>query len=320
MRKYLMILFIAVSILTANSQNVRTVHLDGQSLEEILGDDILSIDSIAITGKITRYDYTHALAKACCYGRLSGIDLSGCETEKNKVWSLVCASKDKVKYQENIHYFRFPKNTVDVESTFTASKIYEMNLPPTLRSIGYKTFQWANFKNDLWIPEGVDSIAAAAFSHANLPKNVYLPASLQVIFPGAFEAGDENTSPVNLWCKWTTPPDFTLENPECAVPYNPNPFDEPFGREGFFNAYKFWTLYVPAGTKQNYEKDKYFGKFEKIVEYDPAVLAGIQRAGVADKPSAAPLAIYTISGQYVGTDFNSLPSGVYVMRGKKVVK
>lgn len=37
MRKYLMILFIAMSILTANSQNVRTVHLDGQSLEEILG-------------------------------------------------------------------------------------------------------------------------------------------------------------------------------------------------------------------------------------------------------------------------------------------
>lgn len=319
MRKYLMMLFIAVSILTVNSQNVRTVHLDGQSLEEVLGDDILSIDSIAITGKITRDDYRHALSKACCYGRLSGIDLSGCETEKGIVYSLlwVYADKDKIKSQKNLHYFRFPKNTVNVESTFTHSNLYEMNLPPTLRTIGYKAFHMTNFKNDLWIPEGVDSIGPMAFSHANLPKNVYLPSSLRVIFPGAFEAGDENTSPVNLWCKWTTPPDFTLENPHYTLP---DPLDEPFGRVNFFNAYKFWTLYVPAGTKQNYEKDKYFGKFEKIVEYDPAVLAGIQRAGVADKPSVSPLAIYTIGGQYVGTDFSSLPKGVYVMRGKKVVK
>ena len=34
----------------------------------------------------------------------------------------------------------------------------------------------------------------------------------------------------------------------------------------------------------------------------------------------APKAIYTIMGQYVGQDWNTLPAGVYVVDGVKVVK
>lgn len=30
--------------------------------------------------------------------------------------------------------------------------------------------------------------------------------------------------------------------------------------------------------------------------------------------------IYTIDGRYVGTDFDSLPSGMYIMKGKKTLK
>lgn len=30
--------------------------------------------------------------------------------------------------------------------------------------------------------------------------------------------------------------------------------------------------------------------------------------------------IYTMDGRYVGTDFDSLPSGMYIMKGKKTLK
>ena len=30
--------------------------------------------------------------------------------------------------------------------------------------------------------------------------------------------------------------------------------------------------------------------------------------------------IYTIDGRYVGTNFDSLPSGMYIMKGKKTLK
>ena len=305
MRKYLMILFIAVSILTANSQNVRTVHLDGQPLEEALGDDIFNIDSLVVTGKIMKDDYKNGLSKALYLGRVRGVDLSGCETENGKMYYLSANKDGHPVHPENLRYFRVHKNTEDIEQTFRFTTLCDFHLPATLRTIGDRAFLRSTIVDDLWIPEGVDSIAPYAFFNAKMPNNVYLPASLRVMGTLAFSEDEKYIGDVNLWCQWTNVPD--LEDKLYGI----GPFAEVFSR---------WTIHVPVSSKQSYLDNEYFREFEKIVEYDPAVLAGIQRAGVADKPSAAPLAIYTISGQYVGTDFNSLPSGVYVMRGKKVVK
>ncbi|MFR5270966.1 MAG: hypothetical protein ACLTGI_11040 [Hoylesella buccalis] len=42
-------------------------------------------------------------------------------------------------------------------------------------------------------------------------------------------------------------------------------------------------------------------------------------ANDADAQQAAQR-IYTIDGRYVGTNFDSLPSGMYIMKGKKTLK
>ena len=40
----------------------------------------------------------------------------------------------------------------------------------------------------------------------------------------------------------------------------------------------------------------------------------------ADEKAATPSAIYSVDGVYMGTDLNALPHGVYIIKGKKVVK
>ena len=52
--------------------------------------------------------------------------------------------------------------------------------------------------------------------------------------------------------------------------------------------------------------------------FTPLVASGIMN--VETPQQEAKKGIYTLSGQRVGADLNSLPSGVYVVNGRKVVK
>ena len=46
---------------------------------------------------------------------------------------------------------------------------------------------------------------------------------------------------------------------------------------------------------------------------------GIEQATVTTGRTAD-RCIYTLQGQYVGTDLSPLPSGIYIVGGKKIVK
>lgn len=70
MKKKLSILLMALFALSLAAQNVRTVNLDGTPLADVLGDEVLNIDSIAVTGKIMKDDYT-TLSKAITKGHLT---------------------------------------------------------------------------------------------------------------------------------------------------------------------------------------------------------------------------------------------------------
>lgn len=90
--------------------------------------------------------------------------------------------------------------------------------------------------------------------------------------------------------------------------------DETFDSDTYTNA----TLYVPKGTVAQYKATDGWKNFKNIVEDDSAT--GINDVE-ADNTLNTANAIYDINGKRLPvTSLDELPSGLYIINGKKVVK
>lgn len=186
MKKKLSILFMVLFALSLTAQNVRTVNLDGTPLADVLGDELLNIDSIAVTGKMMKNDYK-TLGKAITIGHLTGIDLRGCVSQGDTVFSILYTDEnDRDYYPRKLKYFRFPSEIKYVVAKFRRSILHDFSLPSSLRKINSYCFAGATIVDDLYIQEGLESIETSAFICTQMPRNVYLPASLKSIGTEAF--------------------------------------------------------------------------------------------------------------------------------------
>ena len=79
------------------------------------------------------------------------------------------------------------------------------------------------------------------------------------------------------------------------------------------------TLVVPKGSLEAYQQAAYWNEFQDIIESkeDPDGLSV-----VLPEASDGSVGIFTLNGVRVGTerDLSKLPKGVYVVKGRKVVK
>ena len=257
MKKNLSILLMALFALSLTAQNVRTVNLDGTPLADVLGDDLLNIDSIAVTGKMMKNDYK-TLGKAITIGHLTGIDLRGCVSQGDTVFSILYTDEnDRNYYPRKLKYFRFPSEIKYVVAKFRRSILHDFSLPSSLRKINSYCFAGATIVDDLYIQEGLESIETSAFICTQMPRNVYLPASLKSIGTEAFVQYEGQTTETNLWFRGENPP--TVDSEEGS------------NNERLFNLdADTWTIYVPKGAKQKYESCAGFAGM-KIVEYDPTI-------------------------------------------------
>ena len=91
------------------------------------------------------------------------------------------------------------------------------------------------------------------------------------------------------------------------------------GTEGFtellfFSYFDLIELHVPYGSKAKYQAHSLWGRFTKIVEDEPAGIDAV----ASDRPDCQP--VYTLSGVKLrSTDPRSLPKGIYIRSGKKIV-
>ena len=102
------------------------------------------------------------------------------------------------------------------------------------------------------------------------------------------------------------------------------------GRDGFrLFPYKIdqsqWTLYVPVGAKEAFANDYNWGKFPNIIEtseLDGGQGAGIEGVRTETTDNGSATRIYTLNGRRIatGAGISSLPHGLYIVNGKKVVK
>ena len=63
-------------------------------------------------------------------------------------------------------------------------------------------------------------------------------------------------------------------------------------------------------------KPDYLKAGDKVALISPSYYTPMENV----EATAAAKGIYTVSGQFVGNDYHSLPNGIYVVDGKKIVK
>lgn len=259
MKKQLMTILAMLVTLALFAQNVRTVHLDGTSLEKVLGDDVLNIESIAITGKIMEPDY-RTLAKALALGHLRDVDLSGCVSQGDTLFRF-CYSDDNYHAKEPWN-IKMPQNIKVISiDAFKLATVNDISIPSSVRTLEQRCFQSGTIVNNLYIEEGLDSIGMWAFRGTRMPRNVYLPASLRIWAGGVFLQSEMSSTFTNIWFRGEKPPFCVFTSDE-----------EDYGYVFDGTTRDTWTLHVPKGSKRNYEDDPTlsFMKKMKIVEYTPA--------------------------------------------------
>ena len=270
MKRQITALFAALAALSFFAQDVRTVHLDGTPLATVLGDDVLNIESIRITGKIMKPDYK-TLAKALSTGKLRSVDLSGCVSQGDTLYGFYFFDGKNHHYPREPWSIKFPQNikVLGIDA-FKIATVSDMTIPASVRTIEKWCFESGTILNDLYIEEGLDSIGISAFRGAKIPRNVYLPASLRVWEDGTFTQYESYATFTNLWFRGEKPP-YCVCNGEKGDEYTP-----------FVGTIKdTWTIHVPKGSKQNYENDPSFSSM-KIIEYTPVTTINDKNVSMVD--------------------------------------
>ena len=260
-----------------------------QPLEQQIGESMLKVDSIRITGCLAHSD-VKALRVNACYGRLSGIDLSGCRIEGDKLPSSAFLSIDDEPYSPTENYLMG-----------LAYNLRYLRLPEGLKTIGGNALR--------------SHLPFQAFDDTRVEGNIYLPSTLAYVdtYGLAIKVDKNNrTKEKNYYYNRMTPP----VRKEGANDYYPlgdlDPIKNATG----------WTLYVPVGARDAFAADEHWGKFPNIVE-TPELdggTSGIDAAEVETTAADKELKIYTLDGRYVGKNMDRLGKGVYVVGGKKIVR
>ena len=302
--------------------NAMTVTLSGQSLESVLGDAALQLDSLCVLGTMTADDFI-AIRKYVATGRLSSVDLSGSEIEGGMIPDLGFEYFDGTYYvyPERLRGFKFPTNVDTVPADmFLYATLVNFTLPSTIKTIGEHSFRDCRFIGPVRVSEGTTEIQTYAFNDKcarrwRYERTLYLPSTLDKVSGGSLRFAVMGK--YNLYCNRMTPPEF------CSEDYKDGPFGPVFDADDPRPLYN-WTLYVPVGAKEAYLNDEYWKWFENIIETTDfsGQGAGIEgvRAETTDNGSAT--RIYTLDGRRIatGAGISSLPHGMYIVNGKKVVK
>ena len=112
------------------------------TLEAAVGEDWAEIDSLIVKGFVHQADFP-TMNRYCIHGRLSGIDLSGCEIEDNLIPE---KAFDTIDFEagirvRNLKYITFPKSLKKIERwAFFQSGLKQITLPKEMEEIGVEAF------------------------------------------------------------------------------------------------------------------------------------------------------------------------------------
>ena len=153
----------------------------------------------------------------------------------------------------------------------------------------------------------VTDLGCFAFSTTSI-KSLTVPSGISYFGEGCF-MGVDHSAPVldKLTLCHVTPPEVADTK-----------FAEAEGFVELFFQSGFWVteLHVPMGSKAKYEAHSLWGRFTNIVEDDMSGISTV--ASEADRQNEQ--GVYSLSGvRFPSIEANTLPKGIYIRNGKKVV-
>ena len=153
----------------------------------------------------------------------------------------------------------------------------------------------------------VTDLGCFAFSTTSI-KSLTVPSGISYFGEGCF-MGVDHSAPVldKLTLCHETPPEVADTK-----------FAEAEGFVELFFQSGFWVteLHVPMGSKAKYEAHSLWGRFTNIVEDDMSGISTV--ASEADRQNEQ--GVYSLSGvRLPSIEANTLPKGIYIRNGKKVV-
>lgn len=128
------------------------------------------------------------------------------------------------------------------------SRLVSVNLPDTVVSIGINAFSWCSKLTDVTIPNHVTTIGDYAFASCDNIKTITIPEKVTKISYGAFQ---DSGNLAEVYLKPTTAPQFGSA-PSTVF-------------SGCSNNLK---IYIPRGTKEQYETALDGYNSSNLVEYD----------------------------------------------------
>lgn len=214
---------------------------------------------------------------------------------------------------------------MDTQCFYSASNLTSISLPATIEKLPIGCFQRCEYLSSIQLPEKLKILESSCFNDCFSLKKIALPQTLEKIGDGCFVCMGDGLETIII-------PASVKEIGKSAFgDYNSESFKsiyceskEPVqAKDIFLNYYNgeasplydTCILYVPVGCVDKYKASEEWGRFANIKEFTPTAIQGI----VIDAHNEKSTTIYTLDGKKVGTDMQTLPKGIYVQSGKKIV-
>ena len=196
-------------------------------------------------------------------------------------------------------------------------------IPGSVTSIGYSAFSNCSGLTEMTIPDSVTSISALAFYNCSGLTEVTIPNSVTSIGYSAFY-GCRGLTEVTIGNSVTSIGDNAFYN--CiglTTLYSLNTTPPSVASTSTFstNHYTNVDVFVPAEALEAYQTADVWKEFQKLQAIpDDGGTTAIEQVQVNGNTGA--VTVYTLDGKkqtMKQTDLQSLPSGIYIVNGRKVV-
>ena len=227
----------------------KTIHCekDGILRSLLTKEEILTIQSITITGKVSNDDFAILATMTKDY-LLSEIDMSNAFAEKtNQIYFNFDNSKlTRIKLPRHLEKITY--------AAFKNSQILYVTIPSSVYEIGSDAFE-NTLLEDIFIPASVRKIKRKAFASTPLRKIEIASKNIDIEYETFIDC--KNLSEIYFHKK--TPPEIKIFEDYPTI----STFDTTLPQN--------CTVYVPKGSKEIYEKADVWIKFKEFIEkeYEP---------------------------------------------------
>lgn len=174
-------------------------------------------------------------------------------------------------------------------STLTYNKTASGYASLNFEALGSHAFDGCQNLKKIEIPAEVEYLKVGTFANCGSLESLTIPATIRSIGASCFA----NSAITDLYVEGTS---------------------VPVAEYGAFDGVDFdaITIHVEKGMVDKFKAAEYWSEFTRITDGE----SGVNEIEIAEGNTA----VYTIDGKQIDADINDLPSGLYVIDGKKVIK